>query len=973
MLNFLDDWTIDISKLPKYDDFTKPFTVPIDKKICELLVSGVNPKITDIMITNFKRHIIENIDDNNRLVITHSNPHGLGRFYSKNDGSPVCHSKYLKHTVFQYQNWLDVDMEKGHCSILRYVAGKNNEDTSVFDEIVFKFDEVWVDIAKYYYDKCRVKLDDKNVKYFFNMTIYGGGYSTWIKKLADVDDSIKYGYPVKIIPSDIPMHPIMKRFKNRCVEIMKVVYVNNPDIANLVCDVNDSYYEKMCSTISYFCGVIENDIVYFVYKFFVKYGGIIELECAPEMDGICMPRIDGIDYKMLVGNVNNILSPFGIRFKIKPYKAVDEDDFVLRDVIEMRRMMDEDNGVVDAVEVVEDPVEVVDDVIVKLNDKYFKEKDKIRGVIEHAKAKIDENVLQRDELQLKISNKEVDSKIYSKNIADLNKEIIKLEKEITKKENENDKLTKQYNKEGENYEKAKAKERATKMKEMAKKMKEDEKENKKRMMKDNKDKINEILYDLTDAGFSREFANLHFKTEDGAMPPIVFTGGENEMKGYKFNGVYWEQIMNTAELHKRLFDELYNHYEAELFKCYDYVNPKEYTLFQNGIKKINSYITRINILRVFQTSFYVKNIEWNRNRDLFVFEDMVYDLKSGGFIQGNPDDYVNMTCGYKYDFLFDNEQLIIARNGILKFVESITGGVDERDYMIKTYSRGLKQLNQCEKAYFIIGSGRNGKGTNSLLNSRALGDYFGTLNMEYYTVHKKSIDEPNQNLYNCRNSRVLSSSETNDEDANGRKVKFIISKFQSLTGNDLINARAIGTQDVAYFHAGVPIIDINFMIDFSKKEIDSIRERIDIQETPFTFTDDDKIINEYPDKYRKVDITLKEKFASDIYRRAMIDLLFEYYGKDVKRPLSVKKRTDAYFADDTLESWINENCIVEGDGEIELSIIQSRYRTDTDKIMTIRAIKEYLTNKKFVVKQKEGINQLRGYAFVKEDEDEEKK
>jgi phage/plasmid-associated DNA primase len=376
---------------------------------------------------------------------------------------------------------------------------------------------------------------------------------------------------------------------------------------------------------------------------------------------------------------------------------------------------------------------------------------------------------------------------------------------------------------------------------------------------------------------------------------------------------------------------------------------------------------------VFQTSFYEKNIEWNKNRDLFVFEDKVYDLKSGGFIQGNPDDYVNMTCGYKYDLLFDNEQLIIARNGILKFVESITGGVDERDYMIKTYSRGLKQLNQCEKAYFIIGSGRNGKGTNSLLNSRALGDYFGTLNMEYYTVHKKSIDEPNQNLYNCRNSRVLSSSETNDEDANGRKVKFIISKFQSLTGNDLINARAIGTQDVAYFHAGVPIIDINFMIDFSKKEIDSIRERIDIQETPFTFTDDDKIINEYPDKYRKVDITLKEKFASDIYRRAMIDLLFEYYGKDVKRPLSVKKRTDAYFADDTLESWINENCIVEGDGEIELSIIQSRSRTDTDKIMTIRAIKEYLTNKKFVVKQKEGINQLRGYAFVKEDEDEEKK
>ena len=50
IIDFLNNWTIDLNKLQTYEEFKKPFTVSFDKKICDLLISGINPKITMIMI-----------------------------------------------------------------------------------------------------------------------------------------------------------------------------------------------------------------------------------------------------------------------------------------------------------------------------------------------------------------------------------------------------------------------------------------------------------------------------------------------------------------------------------------------------------------------------------------------------------------------------------------------------------------------------------------------------------------------------------------------------------------------------------------------------------------------------------------------------------------------------------------------------------------------------------------------------------
>ena len=332
MLDFIDNWTIDLSKLPSYDDFKAPFTVPFDKQICNMLVSGVNPKVTNIMISSFKNNVLPHIRNDNTLTVLHNNRYGLGRFYSNQDLSPCCHTKYIKNRVFSYQDWLEIDMHKGHSSILRHLNIKSGRQSQTLDDVVLNWKTKWVEIAEYYKNACGVKLDEDNIKYYFNMTIYGGGYKLWIDKLKDEKDAEKHGHEIKEIPQMTPIHPFMATFKWECERISKLVYEGNPEIVRLVCEGKTEEYEKKNATMSYFCGIVENHIVYFVYKFLVKNKGIIPFRCLLEMDGICLPRLDGVDYDDLIAKVNAALQSYEISFKIKLYEK-----YSLQDIIKQRR------------------------------------------------------------------------------------------------------------------------------------------------------------------------------------------------------------------------------------------------------------------------------------------------------------------------------------------------------------------------------------------------------------------------------------------------------------------------------------------------------------------------------------------------------------------------------------------------------------------------------------------------------------
>ena len=245
----------------------------------------------------------------------------------------------------------------------------------------------------------------------------------------------------------------------------------------------------------------------------------------------------------------------------------------------------------------------------------------------------------------------------------------------------------------------------------------------------------------------------------------------------------------------------------------------------------------------------------------------------------------------------------------------------------------VRQENQEEKAYFLLGGGRNGKGTLFVPFKNALGKYWGELNMNYYTTHDKGADCPNQNLYNCRNSRVISSVEVSDSNCQNKTVKFVSDKFKTLSGNDTIYARELGTKNTAYFKAAKAFIQTNVMPEFTKLDT-SIRERIVVINFPYTFktTPDSNKPDEKP-----IDTTLKNEFEKDIYKTAMISLLFEYY-KEYKKglviPESVAAYTKSYFASESIKGWFEKNFDQNEEGSIEISFMCELYKQATDKTLT---------------------------------------
>ena len=268
------------------------------------------------------------------------------------------------------------------------------------------------------------------------------------------------------------------------------------------------------------------------------------------------------------------------------------------------------------------------------------------------------------------------------------------------------------------------------------------------------------------------------------------------------------------------------------------------------------------------------------------------------------------------------------------------------------------QSNAEEKAYFLLGVGRNGKGTLVKPLKNALGKYWGDLNMNYYTTHDKGADIPNQNLYNCRNSRVVSSVEVSDSNAQERAVKFVSDKFKTLSGNDTIYARELGTKNAAYFQAGKPFIQTNVMPVFTKLDV-SLKDRIVVINFPYTFKAEEDIDLTNP-THKPIDVTLKNEFDKEIYKTAMVSLLFEYY-KQYKAdglviPRSVKSYTNKYFEEESIKGWIDEN-LEPSNGSIELKEIAILYEQATDKKKTEKQIKKELEDNNFEVKR--GV-----YGFV---------
>ena len=452
---------------------------------------------------------------------------------------------------------------------------------------------------------------------------------------------------------------------------------------------------------------------------------------------------------------------------------------------------------------------------------------------------------------------------------------------------------------------------------------------------------------LTEAMFAKKMCELYFNDK------VIF---ENDGKhtGFFFNGVYWQPTeKHDAMLKKEYFLKLYDWYTNEL-NLSD-MEEKTRKSIAKQLQQLDKSSFRRGVIDIIRTENTVTTpIRWNHNPDLFAFTDVTYDLAKGEVKKPDPADFINCTCGYNYFEEYDDkgkpvEKVYAEEKAYIdRFVSSICATNEVKEYLFVQCSTFLKQCNSEERAYFWLGRGRNGKGTLTALLKMALGNYFGELNLTYYTSYEKTADAPNNNLFMCRHARMLSTSEIGENEQNTRAQTFNTAKFRTITGGDPISVRQLHDNNQVSFTPGPPVIQTNVMpiiTGIHDQDNVALRERFDILDFVFSFTSDEAKIAADPARFKMKDITLKNRFSQPAYRNAMIRLLFENYkmyrANGIVIPQAVKDRTQQYFAEaDVVRTWFwstlkeHKNANFRGTDreDYSRSALCDRFRNDVEPI-----------------------------------------
>ena len=377
---------------------------------------------------------------------------------------------------------------------------------------------------------------------------------------------------------------------------------------------------------------------------------------------------------------------------------------------------------------------------------------------------------------------------------------------------------------------------------------------------------------------------------------ILTTDGKSIQKSYKWNDVYWELcsidtfLMNYISTNLiKVINEYISKVSAQNIKDKDSdsleaMSKKLFKSYHHTKRDLETPSKMKEIIIIFRACISKTNIEWNKNPKLYIFDNAVYDLDKGEFIEPKKEDYMNLSCGYSYDFKNSYEKEI----KIIDDFYSDCLDKDCKETLLIYNSSCLKRYNTDQVALFNTGCGGNGKGLNILLLKQCLGNYCKDLSMDYFTTIERHADAPNTSLAECRNARLICLAEAEqNENENGVKIKINKSKFKKCTGQDEIMVRPTFEKVLYRFNMGNICLSTNNIPDMDTVCDPAILRRILIVSFKFNYVDNPNPNNK---NEKKKNAELQTIFKTEQMRQAYIRILFSYYDIYRKEGLKINEK-----------------------------------------------------------------------------------
>jgi len=518
------------------------------------------------------------------------------------------------------------------------------------------------------------------------------------------------------------------------------------------------------------------------------------------------------------------------------------------------------------------------------------------------------------------------------------------------------------------------------------------------------DIVEQVIQDmgvtLLDTGFTQSQLNVFYKKFDVLLASpqdkeklYLVTGSLADVFKYvygdrfvycngqvfHFNGVYWKpDNKNKSRLSCFIDVEfcsvMVGYYRYRMKKMYAKMNAINTVLETETINEELKYAAisikssmgyfrcqKIRILLVNNICDKICNDEqvWNKNPNMFCFDNCVFDVTTSKKVEGNPLDFINLSCGYDYD---DNYSLTMVKE-LESLITSIQPDKATKDYLLQVLSTCL--LSEQIQAFFILtGKGGNGKSVLMELMVEMLGQY--SYNLPAGFISKVIKDGGNPEASGMDGKRLIIVSEPESKDP------ICCATIKKITGDTKINVRALYSN-----HTGIDLKGTVIMICNEKPALDEVNDavsrRMRAGVIPFTqkFVSKNELDNAGEEEIKQFNMKLgdvkyvSQEFKAD-YRQAFFMILLPYL-KHYKNtlfsdaPPIVIKESRAYIQGcDAIYEWFDDSYEEDKNEVVFVSDLYNNFKgrdefykmskADKRKYQTVSCFKETLQSNLFIRK-----------------------
>jgi len=209
--------------------------------------------------------------------------------------------------------------------------------------------------------------------------------------------------------------------------------------------------------------------------------------------------------------------------------------------------------------------------------------------------------------------------------------------------------------------------------------------------------------------------------------------------------------------------------------------------FDRHLKKSRSFTGKTNMIR--EAEHYAPILPQNLDRKKTVIgaKNGIIDLKTGKLLPHDREAYLTKQCPVIYNPDAPEPKLW------LQFLSDIFGGDPYMlDYIQKCVGYSLTGSTSEQCAFFLFGTGRNGKSTFLEIVRGILGDYATNIQPQTIMVNPKSGNAPSSDIARLKGARLVTSVEPNEG------MRLDEGLLKQLTGDDVVTARKMFSEEFEF-------------------------------------------------------------------------------------------------------------------------------------------------------------------------------